>query len=245
VAPCEVVPKDPILITAPLDGIVEEVKVQPGIEAKKGTILFEYDKRVPLQDLKVAQKEVEIGEKELNRATALGLTDPKSLAELAILRLRLEKKKIDLQLAEYQASRLTVYAPEEGVIMLDDPEKWRGKPVKVGEKVMIVSDPNLTKVRIWIPESDNIILDPAIPIKVFLNINPEISREAKLIYIANYATISEKEIPSFMAEAEWIKPQKDIKLGLKGTAILYGTDVSLFYYLIRKPWARVRSFFGV
>lgn len=245
VAPCEVVANDPFLITAPLDGIIEEVTVDPGQFVNKDDVLVEYDKRIPLRNLKVAQKEVEILEAEASRARTLGVDDKRSRTELGIVQLKLDKEKINLNLAKWQADKLTVRSPQEGVIMLDNPDNWRGKPVQVGEKILSVNDPKNTKIKIWIPEDDNVVLDPETPIKVFLNINPEESYQAKVTYIANESTLSDASLPSFIAEAKWVEQPKDIKLGLKGTAILYGDRVSLLYYIIRKPWAKIRSFLGI
>jgi len=244
VAQCEVIPKDPVLITAPLDGIIEQVVVHPGDQIKKGDVVFEYDKRAPLHDLKVAQKEVQIIQAEINRATAMGLADSKSLAELGVLKLKLEKEQVQLDLARYYASRLTMTSPADGVVTLDNPEEWRGKPVKIGEKVMMIGDPNKTKIRIWLPEDDNIALRQDKPITIFLNVDPEKKREAFLEYIANESTVNEKNITSFIAEANWVGTPRDVKLGLKGTAVLYGPQVSLFYYIMRKPWATLRHATG-
>lgn len=246
VAPCEIVPKDPHMVTAPLEGIVEEVLVTPGQMVKKGDLLLSYDKRVPMQELKVAQKQVQIIESELNRAITLSFreNDERAQSDIATLRIKLQKEKVRLELAEYQVKKLEVPSPLNGVVMLDDPEQWRGKPVRIGEKVLMVSSPKLTKVRMWIPESDNVILDRSKPLKIFLNVSPEHSIRAKLIYIADYAEVSEKGVPSFVSEAEWINPSTDVKMGLKGTAILYGQDVSLFYWIVRRPWAAFRNLVG-
>lgn len=245
VAPCEVVPDDPFVITAPLEGIIEQVIVNPGDSVKKGDPLFDYDKTVPLQELKVAEKEVEIMQAEVNRSLTLGIQDKNSLNELAILKLKLAKEKVNLELAKYHATLLTVTAPEDGIAYLDDPDEWRGRPVRIGEKVLTISDPDQTKIKIWVPENDNIELNLEEPIKILLNINPEQSRDARLVYIANETTLSDKQVHSFIAEAHWLAPQTGIKPGLKGTAILYGQKVSLFYYLFRRPWAFIRNTIGL
>lgn len=245
IAPCEVIPNNPVLITAPLEGIIDEVIVNPGDTVKTNQPLVEYDKRVPMRNLKVAQKEVEILQAEINRASTLGLSDPKSRTELGILNLKLEKEQNNLNLAQWQANQLTIRAPSPGIVMSNNPEDWRGKPVQVGEKIMSINNPKDTKVKIWIPESDNIILEPNKYAKIFLNIDPEKSYEAKIYYISNESTLSSDYLPSFIAEANWVKQPESIKLGLKGTAILYGQNVSLFYYLVRKPWAKIRSVMGI
>lgn len=245
IAPCEIIPKDPYVISAPLEGIIAEVNVIPGQSVEKNALLASYDDRVPLQTLIVAEKQVDIAQKELNRVMALGLHDDKSQTELGVANQKLQKEQASLDLAKYQASLLKVLSPSPGVVILDNPEDWRGKPVKVGEKIMVVANPKDTKVRMWIPESDNVVLRTDIPVKIYLNITPEISYEANLVYIANESVQNEENISSFIAEAEWVKPPEEAKLGLKGTAILYGDNVPFLYYVFRKPWAALRRFTGM
>lgn len=244
VAPCEIVPKDPYLVTAPIEGTIAEVVVQPGELVKKGDLLFEYDKRVAMEKLEVAKKQLEITRSEVARATTLSFKDPRSATELSILKLKEEKENINLSLANYYVSQLTAKARVGGVVIIDDPDVWRGKPVQVGEKILVISDPQKTKIRMWIPESDNIDFDFNEPIHIVLNIDPSRSRLAKLEYIANYVTLSEKQVPSFIAEADWIESSDDIKLGLKGTAVLYGENVSLLYVITRRPLKYLRNLIG-
>lgn len=245
VAPCEVVPKDPYYVTAPLDGIIEKVDVKPGSAVKVGDLLFSYDRRVIEKNLEVAKKKVEIASAEWNRALNLGQRDKESLTQVSILKLKLDKEEFERNLAQYEYDQSSVKAKIDGVVLLDDPDTWRGKPVKMGEKVMVVTNSNETKVKIWIPESDNVWLNVEIPIRVILNTRPEESLEAKLIYVSNESSVNEKNIASFVAEANWVKPPEDVKLGVRGTAVLYGDNVSLFYYGLRKPWALLRYFLGV
>ncbi len=245
VAPCEVIPKDPYLVTAPLEGIIEEVIVDPGDPVAEGETLFVYDKRVPLQELKVAEKQVEIAQSQLDRVMTIGLGDSNSLNEAEVWRLELDKEEAQLELAQHQASQLDVTSPADGVAIFDNPDEWRGRPVRVGERVMVVSVPEQSKLRIWLPERDNVVIDPDKHVKIFLNIDPTSTYEAKLTYVSDFSVMTEKGVPSFSAEAEWVDAPEDIKLGLKGTSVLYGENVSIVYWIIRKPWAAFREFIGL
>ncbi|MFQ5729700.1 MAG: biotin/lipoyl-binding protein, partial [Waddliaceae bacterium] len=100
VAPCEVVALDPYVIAAPLEGIIEEVVVEPGEHVEEDQVLYEYDKRVPIQEYKVAQKEVEIIKSELSRVFASGLEDEDQLYQMATLNVRLKKSELDLAFAK-------------------------------------------------------------------------------------------------------------------------------------------------
>lgn len=243
-APCEVIANEPYLITAPLEGIIDTMEVVPGQLVKKDEVLFEYDKRVPTEELRVAQKEVQIAKSQLQSANSQSYKDQHLLSDLGVLSLKLKKEEIQLNLAKYRVSQLTVKAPYDGVVMFDNPEDWQGRSVKVGEKVMTLSDPTKTKVQIWIPESDNIDLSATKAIRVFLNVYPDKSYDATINYISSYTTLNDKSVPSFVAEARWDKPENGTKLGWKGTAILYGDNVSIFYWIVRKPWAYIRNLFG-
>jgi hypothetical protein len=246
VAPCEVIPDNPVLVTAPLEGVIDKIIVEPGEKVEEGTPLFDYDKRVPLQNLKVAQNEIEIIQADINRTSAVGLYDKPSLAELGLLQVKLRKAQLNFDFASYQAGLLTVSSPVDGFVSMDDPAQWRGKPVLVGEKIMTIVDPSKTLIRMWVPENDNLNLNPDMPVKIILNIEPQTSYAARFLYIATETSISEKHVASFIAEAQWKDPPSDeIKPGLKGTAILYGNKVSLFYYLFRKPFAMFRSVTGL
>jgi len=245
VAPCEVIPINPILITSPLQGIIETIDIEPGQHVKKGDTLFEYDKKVPLDDLQVVVKQVNVIQAEIQRALGLSRKDPNSRAELGVLQQRLIKERKNLEAAQYKASKLVVTSPIDGVAIIQDPDEWRGNPVQVGEKVMMISDPDQNKVRIWIPEEDNVDLKPGSDVRVILNIHPNTTYHAILNYVALSVTMSESNIPSFLAEADWKKGNPSgVTLGLKGTAILYGENVSVFYWVLRKPWTYLRRSVG-
>lgn len=245
VAPCEIVPKNPYAITAPLLGVIKEVNVLGGQQVKKGDLLFQYDKKVPLQDLQIAQKNVMIAEAELSTAMSQAFKDKKALSETATLENKLRKEMIGLELAKYNASFLDFRAPVEGIVMIDNPDEWRGNPVKIGEKIMMIALTDQIMVKIWIPEADNIVLDEKQPIKIFLNVDPNTSYLARLLRVSTSTQMSEKQVSSFIAEAELLERTSDIKLGLKGSAILYGENVSIFYWIIRKPWSATRNYLGI
>lgn len=245
VAPSEVVADHPYLITAPLDGLIDHVAVHPGDSVAKGDLLFSYDKDVPLQELAVAEKAVGVAEAELNRSLTLGWNDAKSLNDAAVYKLQLDKEKLNYDLAKYRANQLDVTSPINGVTIFDDPDRWRDKPVVVGDTIMIVADPKFTKIRLWVPEADKITLDLSQPIKIFLNIEPSVSYEAHIRFISDYSAVNDRGVHSFVAEADWVKQPPRVELGLKGSAILYGDNVSIFYFIMRKPWNTVREFLGI
>lgn len=240
VAPCEVEPKDPIAVTAPLQGIIEDVLVEPNQPVDKGDILFKYDPRLYEQEYKIAKNEVSVIEADLSRALVLGVNEKQSLNDVAILKLKLEKAQNNLNLANDNLKKISVPSPVTGTAIIEDPDQWPGKPVRIGEKILTIADLSQTKIKLWIPENDNVDVDPSRPIQVILNVSPETTLTATLAYVSNEVTLNKASLPSYVAEAHWLERDIDVKPGLQGTSILYGKKVTLFYYLIRKPWIFVR-----
>lgn len=246
VAPCEVVAVDSFVLTAPIEGIIEKIIVDPGQEVAKKQILYEYDKKIPIHKYQALLKQVEILQADLDQAYVLSTAnDAEATSKLAELEHKLKKSKVDLAFAEKELTLLVEKSPIDGLISVDNPDDWRGKPVKVGEKIMTVSNKDQTKIRIWIPERDNIEFALDTTIDVFLNSMPSKTFEAKFLYISPGIKVVGGELPSFEAEAEWINTEKPPKLGLKGSAVIYGEKVSLIYYLLRKPIGTIRKFIGI
>ncbi len=244
VAPCEIVPKDPTVVAAPVEGVIKEVKVKPGDFVKIGDPLFVYDERIATQNLKVAQKQVEIVKSQYDRMRFRSFMDDAAMEEIQSLKYRIEQEKAKLKLAESTIANMRVYAETDGVCMVDHPENWQGRPVQVGERVIILFQSDKSKVRIYLPEKDNIEFNWNRPIGVILNIAPTKRYKAYLKYIAPQASKGPNGNAHFLAEALF-SDQASIKVGSQGTAVIYGEKVSLIYWILRKPMASVRQFLGV
>lgn len=244
VAPCEVVPKDPLVVAAPLDGVIDRVEVHPGEVVDAGALLYSYDKEVPMQDLKVAQQQVRLIWSDLERARAEAFANPEAKQLVALLQTRLEQEQSKLELAESYARKLEVRAEQPAVVMMGDPAEWAGRPVALGERVMQLVDPKKSKLMIWLPQDDKIDFDARQQVRVMLNARALQTQYAVLSYQAKHAEMSTAGYSAFRAEAEWTVMPDELQMGLKGHAVLYGEKVSLAYWLFRRPIAAVRAWVG-
>lgn len=249
VAPCEIIPEDPFIVTAPLSGVVSEVLVESGDKVKKGSPLFDYDPRMVNEELKIAQQQVKILETTMMTTELKALNSKKAKAELSILGYRLEQENIRLKMAKYRASMLNVRAESIGSVIVDNPDEWRGRPVEVGQKVLMVVDPENINLRIWLPEADNVNFGNSTEVKVLLNAFPDDSLHACLKYVAQSVSVSPEGVPSVMGEGAFDGlaniGEGKLRIGLKGSAVLYGEKVSVAYWLLRKPWASLRRIMGI
>ncbi len=243
-APCEIVPENPVGITTRIDGVIDKVLVRPGDQVKSGDILARFDQNVIAEELKEARQQAAMYEKQLLRIHAEAFKNPSSKGALAITMAQLEQAKARLELAVFYSRQSTVLAPTGGTVVMGDPHEWEGRPVRVGERLMLLVDPQQSKVRIELPQDDVVDFPEDAAVRVLLNARSADTGNAVLSYVANHAQADNTGKVYFMAEAKWQKGKPSVRMGLRGTAVVYGNTVPLGYVLIRKPLVWLRNVAG-
>lgn len=245
VAPCEVIPDQPKVMAAPLDGVIAEILVKPGDTVDVGTPLFRYDERIIREEWNIARQQVEVIRSDLNRAEVKAFQSDEARSLILQLENKLKQEELRLKLAELKMEKIVVKASASGVVLVDAPHEWQGRPVTMGERILSVINPAKTRLTIWLPEKDNIEFNPESPVLVFLSVMPHTTLKARLDYVSKHITQNREGVPCFRSEAEWLTNHElKMKIGLTGTALLYGERVSAGYWLLRKPWAALRQYFG-
>ncbi len=258
-AECEVAARNPRLVAAPMDGVLAEVVARPGERVGAGDVLAVYDARLMEEELNILRRQVEVAETELATARARGFAEQRYRAETARLEAGLSRERARLRALETRYALREIAAPVEGMVQLDDPRAWRGRPVATGQAILWLVEPSETRVRIWLPQDDRIGFDPDRPVGVHLHAFGGEARLARLTYVSAYAQAvgDGSGRYAFPAEAEWMEGERNGEgngdgkgagsppLGVRGTAFLYGERVSLGYWLLRRPLGWVRRVFGV
>lgn len=142
-------------------------------------------------------------------------------------------------------SRVEVRAPADGVAVYGDPNDWIGRPVVTGERIVLLADPKDAGVLVWLPVADAINLEPGADMGVFLHVAPLSPYTAKLTQTSYQAALSPEGIASYRIRGSFDGPAPEARVGLKGTAKLYGERVPLAYVLFRRPLAAVREWTGL
>lgn len=243
-APAEVVALAPRPVTAPVDGVVAEVRVAPNQVVRSGTPLVDLDDTATRNRLLVAQKTLGVARADLARSAGKAFSDDASKAELQLLDARVRERSAEVAYLTELLGRLTLKAPADGIALFADAEEWRGKPVQVGERIMTVADPAQVALTIYVSPDDAIALDPGADVKMYLNVSPLASHVATVTQ-ASYETGSSPEgHPAYIVKAALTAGSPPPRLGLKGTAKIYAGRVPLIYYLLRKPLRTIRQASG-
>ena len=143
-------------------------------------------------------------------------------------------------------SRTEIRADRSGAALYSDPQEWVGRPVAVGERILMVADPNDVEIEAEIPVGDALKLESGGEVKFFLNAEPASPREAQLLRVAYRAEPAADNSMVYKARAALLPDTEraPLQAGQKGTAKLYGERVPLGLYLLRKPLSTLRLWVG-
>ncbi len=160
------------------------------------------------------------------------------------------KGKIEVQAARVtrvrdQLSLIEVRAPQAGVAVFDDVNDWIGRPVVAGEKILQIADPGSVALEAALPVSDAINFEPSARVVFFPNIDPEKTLAASVRSSSFRATVTPEGILAYRIKAGFDTEAALPRIGLRGTAKLYGGKTSLFYFLFRRPLSKARQWLGL
>ncbi len=244
-APFEIVPNDPLIVSAPMDGVIKVFHVQPSQVVKKNALLFSLDDTSIRSAYEVSKKALSVVRAEYTRTRQRSFFDEKSRSDILLLKAQIDQKSSEVSYAAEVLQRTKVLADREGVAVFGDVNDWLGKPVVVGEKVLKIADPMRAEVEIQLPVEDAINLELGADVLAFLNTAPDRPLKAKLVKASYEAVETPGGILAFRLKATPTGKEKSPRIGLRGTAKIYGKEVSLFYYLLRRPFTTLRQKLGV
>jgi biotin carboxyl carrier protein len=246
-APAEVVASEPYTIRAQINGVIQTIHVKPNAVVAKGDKLISFDKTELLAQRNVAQNSVTTAESELRQVSQQSFDDPQARLKLATAKGAFEKEKAELAQIEDLLTRADVLAPTSGVVIFDNVFDWVGRQVQIGEKILLLADPDHTTLEIRLPVQDAIPLRTQAPVLFFSDAAPHAPIRAEVNFHSYRASRDEIGNTSYRLEAKWDREVKKTgqKLGSKGTAKIYGTYKPLVWAVLRKPLSSLRQFLGV
>ncbi|MBL8471745.1 MAG: HlyD family efflux transporter periplasmic adaptor subunit [Rhodocyclaceae bacterium] len=244
-APAEVTAKDAFVVRAPLDGVVDHFQVRPNMPVKAGDALFELDTTGLRTRLDVARKAFEAASEEYRQAAQLAVTDDeRSKQELAQRKARMQEKASELAYSEQLLDRVRVKAPRAGVAVFSDTHDWIGKAVTTGERVLQIADPARAEMTLRLPVGDAIELASDATVTLYLTTAPQYAYDGKLSYAAYRAELAPDGTLAYKLKADFDGGGQPPRIGLTGTAKVYGGWVPLVYYVMRRPLAVLRQRLG-
>jgi hypothetical protein len=172
------------------------------------------------------------------------VSDTKSKAQLSGLLGKIEEKRVEADYLKGQLERSRVLAPQDGIVLFDDPSEWIGKPVQTGERIMRIASPGDVEVEAWLPIGDAIPLPDGASVSLYLAASPLTAVTARVRYVAHDAVLRPEGSYAYRLRAR-LDARTTQRVGLKGTAKVSGGWVPLIYWAARRPLGVIRQALGV
>lgn len=243
-APAEVVAAHSKSVRAPMEGVIAEVYVETNQAVTPGTPLFSLDPKVLETEITVTASDLARSIAEYEQESQRALTAPDARLKLASLAAAITEQRARLGYLETRRDDITVRAQDGGRVVMSDKAEWIGRPVSTGEAVMAVAEPEITEIEAWMSAADAIPLVPGARVRLFLNAAPLDPLEARLDYMAYQAIQRPDGTVAHRLRAVFEEGEAMPRLGLQGTIRVDGPDVSLGYWILRRPLAMARRLIG-
>lgn len=244
-APAEIVGKDAKLIGAPMDGVVGKFFVQPNQPVKAGKPVFALQDTDVRNQLDVALKQQAVARADYLREEQESFADENSKAKLPAYNAKLQEKTAQVRYNADLLKRAVVLAPESGIVVYSDPNDWLGKPVQTGERIVEIADPKHVEISIDLPVDDALNLKPGAEVKLYLDASPFDSVDGKLTRLSYEPTRVPEGFVAYRLRADLTPGSPIPRIGLKGTAKIYGAWAPLIYHVLRRPLSVLRRTLGI
>lgn len=246
-APAEIAAVEPFVVAAPIDGVIDEIFVDPNSAVTPGMPVVRFSDTAARNALAVAEREVQVADAKLRQTMQAAFTDLEAKRQLAVARADLAVKQAERDYARDTLAKTLITAPQAGIAVFSDKRDLIGRPATTGQRILEIADPNRVAVRIDVPVGDAISLTRGSKVRLFLDADPLNPADAVITRASHTARIKENNLLAFRVDADLIStgdgPAQ--RLGQRGTAQIHGGRVTLFYYLFRKPITYVRQRLGL
>ena len=244
-APASVIPAHPTILRAAIDGVVDRFYVQPNDQVSKDQLLLSLEEETIKNKLTVTRKALAVAEAEYRKTAQQAMFDMDSKAQVNILKSKTEQQEAEVRSMEDWLARVEIKAPHDGIAVFSDVNDWIGKPVTLGERILMVADPADVELEVQLPIADAINLEPGSKVQFFLNIDPTTPVSAELYYVAYQAEVTPDDSLAYRLKARFNQTGELPRIGLKGTAKVFGSRVPFVYYVLRRPLAALRQWMGM
>ncbi|WP_163832706.1 efflux RND transporter periplasmic adaptor subunit [Spartinivicinus ruber] len=244
-APAEIISRAPTVISAPISGVIKQLWVTPNQTVVTQQKLFSFETTDLANQFAISQQQLNLAYTRYHQALQVSLKQSLTENNIALYQAEAKLRLAESTFTQAQLAEAEVTATQTGIVQFSSVNDWQGRPVAVGQQVMTISDPHDLIVHIHVPVKDYTLLPDNSKIKLFLDAAPLQPLQATLQKVSFSASPHPIAGLSYQLTASLNDYQGIAQIGLKGTAKVYSTSVSLFYYLFRRPITAIRQFLGV
>jgi multidrug resistance efflux pump len=239
----ELVPREPTVLRAAIEGTVRRLAVEPNQVVQAGQVLAELDDASASARLQTARQGLATAEAEWRQTSQAALGDAKAKAQLPAAQGKLSEKLTEVRFLEQQVQRTALLAPHAGVVLIDDAGSWAGRTVQAGEALMRLAEPTDQELEAWLAVGDAIDLPAGATMQLHLSSRPADPVPAALRLYGFEAEHRPDGTLAYRLRGKLSGPPSE-RLGARGTVRIEGPSEPLAYAVLRRPLAALRELTG-
>ncbi len=242
-APVEVVPSRPFVVSAPYSGVIAQINVAPNSPVVPGQAVLTFEDIKVRNDLQQAAQKMQVAKARIEQATSAAFGKAEEGRDIATMRAEFEVARAEYNYARDIMTKSQIAAPVGGMAIYSDRRDWEGRAVNVGDPILLIADPKAVAYRIDLPTREQMTLAPGAPVKIWLDAQPLASLAGRVEHASYIARPTAEGVLAFAVTAQPDGPPP--RIGSRGTAKLYGERVPFIYTLLKRPIAGLRQYFGL
>jgi multidrug efflux pump subunit AcrA (membrane-fusion protein) len=243
-APVEVSPAQPVVLAAPIQGVIHKVHVAPNTAVKAGEVVLSFDDTRLRNELALAEQRLAVAQARTLRSSQAAFGSSEASHDVAINRAELDLATAERQYAADALARTRLTAPMDGVVVYSDRRDLEGRPVEIGQQLLLLADPSRVELRIELPARDSIVIADGALVTAYLDSAPLEPVTARLVRAGYQARPTADKVLAFHLAAE-PAAETPLRIGSRGTAQVYGDRVPLVFKMLRRPLAALRQWVGL
>lgn len=227
----EVVPLEKEILYAPFEGTISRVFFRNGATVKSGDTIMKYNTEeleFRLADATASFNEISA---KLDLVRRQAFTDNARLGEIKLLSIQKDKESINIEKMKWYLEKSAIRAGRNGVLVIDDDERWEGKAVRTGDHLAEIYPPGQIIAAVMLNEKDASVLGQGMSISLYLHTRPEAPLDGKLISISPKPLLQKNNQYCYVIRIAL--NNRNLIFGMRGVARVSGPRVSLGYYLFR------------
>lgn len=248
-----ITPVQGAMISAELAGTVAEIDFQSGALVKKGDVLLQLDASAEEAQLRSAQADADLAEKDFERAKDLAVRKVISAAELDAAQSKFSQKKAAVENMQSVIDKKKIRAPFDGVagIRAVNP----GQMVKVGDNLVSLQALDRVFVDFSLPQQQLAEIKTDLPVKVTTDALPGREFEGKLTAVNSAIDMATRNVSlqatldnhdhalraGMFARVTVLLPQKNQVLFVPSTAVSYAPYGNSVFVIEKKADEKTKS----
>ena len=242
IADFEIAPDKESVCYSAIDGTLKEAVRTRGDYVKEGDVVIAFDTNELDFKLAAAEKDFELSSADLDMTGRKSFTTPDMIARAKLLSIKSEQDKVEIERCKWMLSKCTMRAPQAGVLIMEEREKLKGRPVRAGDKLFEVISPDSILAEIRLSERDASVLGDNMSIALYLHTQPERPMTGKVVSISPKPILTEDRLFCYVVKVKIDNPPEKLICGMRGVARVGGQKVSLGYYIFRSAvlwWRKI------